>query len=108
MAFVPDVWVDLPGMEGADRVSIAQLDIPIPVGRLPPAAWRAVARAALRTWFHALPATAWAGATIERTDRSDDAAPEIIVPRADKASVMARISPRQVEDVAAAAVRGRP
>lgn len=107
MAALPDVWVDLPGMEGGpDRVSIDQLGLAIPAGRLPPAAWRAVAVQALRVWFHEIPARSWAGATIERTDRSTATAPEVIVHHADQATVLGRISPRQVDDGATAA-RGR-
>lgn len=112
MAAVPDIWVDLPGMEGGpDRVSIAQLGLPLPPRGLPAAAWRAAALPALRAWFHALPANAWAGAVADRTDRSADATPEIVVHRSTLQDVLGMISPRQVEEGAAQALglnrRGR-
>ena len=112
MALVADIWVDLPELEGApDRVSMAQLDIAIPTSRVPDAAWRAIVVQALRAWFHTVPARAWAQAEFDRSDRSGDGTPEIFVRERKKtaADVLARISPRQVDDDPRiiAAVRGR-
>lgn len=102
----PDIWVVHPGINtgtGADRVSLEALGLALPERLNGPTgqAWRASALAALATYFTGqVPVGDWANLTLELTDRSTPAAPEVVLypGTTPRAQARAKLSPERADN----------